>query len=141
MIMRSQVGRKVLGSPFSLPRKSKSPVCAISLQQTPDVLAWLPGLVFPELYAGDWGGADQRGHLLHLPAQGSATPRSHQGPALARGKYGADTRRVALATPFQGFLFEGLSPSDNSGLTLPPFPSPCSKVLWTYLPTGERRHH
>lgn len=39
MIMRSQVGRKALGSPFSLPWKSRSPVCAVSLQQTPDVLA------------------------------------------------------------------------------------------------------
>lgn len=81
----------------------KPPVCAAPLQQTPDGLAWLLGLVFPELHAGDWGGADQRGHLLHLPAQGSATPRSHQGPALARGKYGEEARRVTLPDFFPGF--------------------------------------
>lgn len=80
----------------------KPPVCAVPLQQTSDVLAWLLGPVFPELYAGDWGGADQRGHLLHLPAQGSATPRSHQGPALARGKCGEETRRVTLPDSFPG---------------------------------------
>lgn len=70
------------------------PVCAVPLQQTPDILAPLPGPVFSELYAGDWGGADQRGHLLHLPAQGSATPGSHQGPALARGEYEEGTRTL-----------------------------------------------
>lgn len=39
MIMKSQVGRKVLGCPFSLPWKSRSSICAVSLQQTPDILA------------------------------------------------------------------------------------------------------
>lgn len=57
------------------------------------------GIVVAELHAGDRRGTDQRGHLLHLPAQGAAAARGKQGPALARGEYSPQPIHLLASFP------------------------------------------
>lgn len=104
-------------------------------QAGPDTPARWPGAVFAELHTGDWRGAGQRRHLLHLPAQGSGAPRRQQGPALARGEcgWGVSVPRTPTRPGMQGPPWP-LHWAPSQGFPAWGAPSPAPKGIWALSP-------